>query len=154
MGNPNTVALVQLPHRLCPQQDLTRTTVHKGLHQEHSQQRTTKGPQRLFTNNSIQREHEEKKKGEKKISSLSWRNTYGGVFIEKKKKKRLDEGINSDNIGKRRLRIQGRLRERRGGTIEDERGRHLRVSANEKKSSFMNEEKTGRVLMKASIPTT
>ncbi|KAK4423191.1 hypothetical protein Salat_1901900 [Sesamum alatum] len=145
IGNPNTVALAQSPHRLCPQQDLTRTTVHKGLHQEHSPQRTTKGSQRLFTKNSIQREHEEKKKGEKRILSLSWRNNYGGVFIEKKKKKSLDEGINSGDIGKRRRWIQGRFRKRRGGTIEDERGRHLRVSANEKKSSFMDEEKTGRV---------
>ncbi|KAK4413300.1 hypothetical protein Salat_2742600 [Sesamum alatum] len=47
-----------------------------------------------------QREHKEKKKGEKGILSLSWRNTHGGVFIEKKKKS-LDEGINSGDIGKR-----------------------------------------------------
>ncbi|KAK4421181.1 hypothetical protein Salat_2068600 [Sesamum alatum] len=76
------------------------------------------------------------------ILSLFWRNTHGGVFIEKKKS--LDEGITSSDIGKRGRRIQGRLRERQGGTIEDERGRDFRVSTNEK-SSFIDEEKTGRV---------
>ncbi|KAK4423192.1 hypothetical protein Salat_1902000 [Sesamum alatum] len=99
-GNPNTVALAQSPHRLYPQQDLTRTTVHKGLHQEHNPQRTTKAPQKLFTKNSIRESMKKRRKEKKRILSLSWRNIHGGVFIEKKKKKSLDEAINSKDIGR------------------------------------------------------
>ncbi|KAK4430700.1 hypothetical protein Salat_0831700 [Sesamum alatum] len=69
--------------------DFTKNIVHKGL------QRHQRGCSQRTQSETARREEERKEEDLKLI--LEER----GVFIEKKKKKSLDEGINSGDIGKR-----------------------------------------------------